>query len=92
VIDTEMPGEGQDRAAKARAALSRKIDELAGGDRELAAQLLRDHYRQMQRQSAAKRRQKRAQRLAEELAALERRTGVRFMTEAELLRLAQRKS
>jgi hypothetical protein len=81
-----MPSQGQDRAAKARAALRRKIDEQAGGDRELAERLLHEHYREMQRRSAATRRAKRRARLRAELVAL-RAQGVEFTTEAEVLRV-----
>ena len=75
-----MPGQGSDRAAKARAALRRKMLDQANGDLELADRLLREHYRQMQRKSAQKRQQKRAARVAAEERAL-RAAGVEFVTE-----------
>lgn len=83
----EVPGQGSDRAAKARAVLARKLLDQAGGDQELAKQLWHEHFRSMQRRSAAKRRAKRARRTAELAAAL----GI-TTTEDELLALARRQS
>lgn len=82
-----MPGQSSDRAAKARAALRRKIELQAGGDLVLADQLWHEHFRSMQRRSAAKRRAKRARRTAEAAAAL----GI-TTTEDELLALARQQS
>ena len=80
-----MPSQGQDRAAKARAALRRKIDDQAAGDQELAERLWHEHFRSMQWKSVAKRRAKRARRAAELASSL----GI-TITEDELLALARR--
>jgi hypothetical protein len=84
VISIEMPSQGEDRAAKAHAALLRKFDQQADGDRELAKRLLSEHYRQMQRRSVRARQRKRSRRIAETAAALGLTT-----TEDELLALAR---
>lgn len=84
-----MPSQTQDRAAKARAALQRKFDELAGGDRVKADQLRREYYLELQRRSAAKRRQKRAARVAAENRLLEAQLGEKIMTEDEFVRILQ---
>jgi len=81
-----MPGQSDDRAATARAVLARKLLDQAGGDPELAARLLRDHYRDMQRRSVAKRRAKRARRTAELAVSL----GI--STEDELLALGRQQT
>jgi hypothetical protein len=85
----DMPGQGEDRAAKARAALQRKFLDLAGGDRVKADQLRREHYQRLQRRSAAKRRQKRAARVAAENRLLEAQLGEKIMTEDEFVRILQ---
>jgi hypothetical protein len=78
------PSQAHDRALKGQSALSRKFLDQAGGDPVLAEQLKREHYRQMQRRSLAKRRAKRARRTAEAASAL----GI-TITEDELLALAR---
>jgi uncharacterized protein YpuA (DUF1002 family) len=83
----ETPGQKQDRAAKARAALARELLDQAGGDPELAARLLSEHYREMQRRSVANRRARRARQTAE----LARDLGL-TTTEDDLLALARRQS
>jgi hypothetical protein len=85
-----MPGQSEDRTAKARAALQRKWLDLAGGDRDRADQLRREYYRGLQRRSVAKRRQRRQQKIAAEVRALEASTGLRIMTEEEFARAALR--
>jgi hypothetical protein len=84
-----MPTKQGDRAAKARAALQRKFDDLAGDDRDKADQLRQEYYRHLQRRSAAKRRQKRELRIAAEVRLLEAQTGLEIMTEAEFVRILQ---
>lgn len=82
----DLPGQGQDRAAKARESLQRKFLDLAGGDLQRAVELKREHYRALQRRSAAKRRQRRAledARWARELEEL----GLHLVREEELLAL-----
>src|SRR5688500_17948182 len=83
-----------DRAAKARAALTQRFLDQAGGDRVTAERLRRAYYVGLARRSARVRGEKAAARqaareaaLAAELAEL----GISVMSEAELLRLAQRK-
>lgn len=78
------PSQAHDRALKGQSALSRKFLDQAGGDQALADELRREHYRQMQRRSLAKRRAKRARQVAEAAGAL----GI-TTTEAELLALAR---
>jgi hypothetical protein len=69
----EMPGQSSDRAAKARAALRRKIElEIGSSDPVKIEAALREHYREMQRRSVRRRRIKRAQRAAQTAAELRR--------------------
>jgi hypothetical protein len=83
------PDRARDRAVKGQSALSRKFLDQACGDRELAEQLRREHYRRLQRKSAQKRHQKRAAKLAAELRALEARAGLHITTDDELERVAR---
>jgi hypothetical protein len=84
-----MPTKQGDRTANARAALQRKWLDLAGGDREEAERLKREHYRRLQSRSAAKRRQKRELREAAEARLLEAQTGIHIMMEEEFGRILQ---
>lgn len=85
-----LPGQTQDRTAEALATLTRKFLDEAGGDRERADYLRREYYRGLQRRSVAKRRAKRAAKIAAEVRELEAATGLRIMTEEEFARAVLR--
>jgi hypothetical protein len=86
---TISPDKAHDRALKASAAFRRSFLDRAGGDRVLAERLRREYYSELGHRSGSKRRAKAALRAAE-LAREAEALGI--MTEAELLRLAQRRS
>jgi hypothetical protein len=87
------PSKAHDRAKKAAAAVSRSFLDQAGGDRDLAERLRREHFSELGRRSGSRRRAKAAERRAEDaarraayFAELEA-AGVRFTSEAELAEL-----
>jgi hypothetical protein len=81
------PGQAHDRALKAAAAFRRSFLDRAGGDVDLAERLRSEHYREMGRRSAARRRAKAEARRAQ-LERTARELGI--VTEAEFLALLSR--
>jgi hypothetical protein len=85
-----MASQGQDRTAKARAALLRSFFDQANGDPQVAAELRSEYFAELGRRSGSRRRAKARERVAALTAELEAGAGLRITSVDELAELARR--